>query len=402
MEFDYQAKTQRGDSLEGKIEAPTEDQAVNILHQKDLTILYLEPIQKSIFSFDIISLLKRTTSKDVVIFTRQLATLVDADVPLIEGLYTLSQQAEKDAFRKVIVNVAKSIEGGSSLSAALAEHVNVFSPFYISLVRAGEASGKLHTTLNYLADYLEKSSGLTSKIKSALSYPIFIVAAIIVVGGVVTIFVLPKLLEILKEAGIQDLPLSTRILIAVTNFINNYLILLLILLFGAAAGFFYYIRSETGRERWDNLKLNSPRFGVLIKNFYLARLGETLSTLIRAGVPILDGLRITSEVVGNLVYKKILLEAKDNVKSGGTMSETFAKYEAFPPLVSSMLAIGERTGRTDFMLDNFSRFYKNEAESGIQNLTQLIEPVLIVLLGVGVGILVSAVLLPIYSLVGAS
>lgn len=401
MEFNYQAKTQGGSLLEGKIEAPTEDQAVNILHQKDLIILYLEPISKALFSRDILSVLKRVKNKDIVIFTRQLATLVDADVPLIEGLYTLSQQSENDVFRKTIINVAKSIEGGSSLSVALAEY-EIFSQFYISLVKAGEASGKLHATLNYLADYMEKSAGLTSKIKSALAYPMFIVGAIVLVSFIVVVFVLPQLLSILKDSGIQDLPLSTKILIAVTGFINNYIIFILILLIGAVMGVIYYTKSEQGIEKWDGMKLNLPQFGALIKNFYLARLGETLATLIRSGVPILDSLKITSEVVGNAVYKKILVEAIDNVKSGGTMSETFSRYKAFPPLVSSMLSIGEKTGRTDFMLDNFSKFYKNEAENGIQNLTQLIEPILILLLGLGVGVLVSAILLPIYSLVGAS
>lgn len=401
MEFNYQAKTQGGSLLEGKIEAPTEDQAVNILHQKDLIILYLEPISKALFSRDILSVLKRVKNKDIVIFTRQLATLVDADVPLIEGLYTLSQQSENDVFRKTIINVAKSIEGGSSLSVALAEY-EIFSQFYISLVKAGEASGKLHATLNYLADYMEKSAGLTSKIKSALAYPMFIVGAIVLVSFIVVVFVLPQLLSILKDSGIQDLPLSTKILIAVTGFINNYIIFILILLIGAVMGVIYYTKSEQGIEKWDGMKLNLPQFGTLIKNFYLARLGETLATLIRSGVPILDSLKITSEVVGNAVYKKILVEAIDNVKSGGTMSETFSRYKAFPPLVSSMLSIGEKTGRTDFMLDNFSKFYKNEAENGIQNLTQLIEPILILLLGLGVGVLVSAILLPIYSLVGAS
>ena len=401
MEFNYQAKNNQGLLIDGKIEAPTEDQAVNTLHQKGLVILSLEPVQKQLFARDVKSLFSRPSRKDVIIFTRQLATLVDADVPLIEGLYTLSQQNQKEAFRKVVEDVTAAIEGGATLSLALAEHHRIFGPFYISLIKAGEVSGKLHSTLTYLADYLEKSATLTSKIRGALAYPIFVLFAIIVVSTIVVTVVLPKLLVILKEAGAQSLPLSTRLLIATTDFVNSYIVLILILAVAGLVGFFYYIRSDQGRRRWDNLKLNVPQFKTLIRNFYLARLGETLSTLIKAGVPILNGLDITADVVGNTTYRMILLEAKENVRGGGTMSEVFANYDEFPTLVTSMLAVGERTGRTDFMLDNISKFYKTEAENSVQNLTQLIEPVLLLLLGLGVGLLVSAVLLPIYSLVGA-
>ncbi len=402
MEFDYQAKNPKGDLIEGKIDAASKDQAVNALHQKDLVILYLESAEKPIFSADLLQKLSRVSKKDVVGFTRQLATLIDADVPLVESLYTLSRQTEREVFKKVITNVAKSIEGGSSLSIALTEHDQVFSTFYISLVRAGEFSGKLHATLNYLADYLERSASLNSKIKSALAYPVFVLGAIVLVSFIVVVFVLPQLLGVLKDSGITDLPISTKILLAVTDFINNYIIIILIVIIGSISGSFYYLRTEEGREKWDEVKLYLPQFGMLIRSFYLARIGETLATLIKSGVPILDSLSITGEVVGNVMYQKALLEARENVRSGGTISETFSQNEIFPVLVSSMLAIGEKTGRTDSMLENFSKFYKTEAENAIQNLTQLIEPILILLLGLGVGVLVSAILLPIYSLVGAS
>lgn len=401
MEFLYQAKTQTGELAEGKIEAPSEDQAVNVLHQKNLVILSLEEAKKGLLSRDMMSVFSKPSRKDVVMFTRQMATLVDADVPLVEGLHTLVRQVEKESFRKVISAITSAIEGGASLSAALNEHGKVFSRFYVSLVRAGEVAGKMQTTLTYLADYLERSSSLNSKIRGALAYPAFVLFALVVVTVIMMTTVLPQLLSIIKDAGVQDIPATTKILIAATNFVNRYIILLLALFFGGVILLFYYVKTPPGERWFDNLKIQIPQFGKVIRNFYLARIAETLATLIKSGVPILEGLNITSEVAGNVIYKDILLQARENVQGGGTISEVLEKYREFPPLVTSMLAIGEKTGRTDFMLENIFRFYKAEAENDIQNLSQLIEPVLILLLGLGVGLLVAAVLLPIYSLVGA-
>ncbi len=401
MEFLYRAKQQSGELVEGKIEAPSEDQAVTLLHQKNLVVLSLEPVQKGLLGQDLLSAFNKPSKKDVVMFTRQMATLVDADVPLVEGLYTMARQVEKESFRKVILSIASSIEGGASLSVALSEHGKVFGKFYISLVRTGEVSGKLQNALSYLADYLERSSSLNSKIRGALTYPAFILCAMIVITIILMTTVLPQLLSIIKDAGVTDLPFTTKILVAGTGFINKFIIPLLVIIIGLVFGFFYSIKTPRGRERFDNFKVKMPQFGKVVRNLYLARVAETLSTLIKAGVPILEGLTITSDVVGNVIYKRILSEAVENVRGGGTISEIFEKYKEFPALFTSMLAIGEKTGRTDFMLENIFKFYKTESENDVQNLSQLIEPVLILILGVGVAGLVSAVLLPIYSLVGA-
>ncbi len=401
MEFNYRAKQPTGELVEGKIDAPSEDQAVTLLHQKNLVVLGLETVQKGLLSQDLLSFFNKPSKKDVVVFTRQMATLVDADVPLVEGLYTLARQVEKESFRKVTLGVASSIEGGASLSVALSEHGKIFSKFYISLVRTGEVSGKLHETLTYLADYLERSAGLNSKIKGALAYPTFILFAMIVVVIILMTTVLPQLLTIIKDAGIQELPLTTKILIAITSFVNRFIIPIAIVLIGSVLGLFYFIRTPRGREKFDDFKIKMPQFGKMVKSFYLARIAETLSTLIKAGVPILDGINITSDVVGNDTYRRILVEARENVRGGGSISEVLDRHKEFPPLFSSMMAIGEKTGRTDFMLENIFKFYKAEADNSVQNLSQLIEPVLILVLGIGVAGLVSAVLLPIYSLVGA-
>lgn len=402
MEFIYQAKTQTGEFVTGKIEAPSEERAVNALHQKNLAILSLEKSAKSLLLRDIKMIFSKPSRKDVVLFTRQMATLVEADLPLIEGLHALVRQAEKESFRKIISTLVSSIEGGASLSVALSEHGKVFSRFFISLVRAGEVAGKLQTTLSYLADYLERSASLNSKIKGALVYPIFVLVAMIVVAFILMTTVLPNLLSIIKDAGVENLPFTTRILITVSDFINTYLVLLFILFIGAIFMFIYYVKTPQGREKLDNIKIRMPRFGAVFRNFYLARIAETLAVLIKSGVPILDGINITSDVVGNAVYRDILLRARENVQGGGTISEVFEKYEEIPSLLTSMLIVGERTGRTDFILENIFNFYKTESENSVQNLSQLIEPVLILILGLGVGLLISAVLLPIYSLVGAA
>lgn len=401
VEFLYQAKTQTGELAEGKIEAPSEDQAVNVLQQKGFLILSLEEARKGLFSKNLGAALSKPSQKDVVMFTRQMATLVDADVPLVEGLHALIKQIEKESFRKVVLSLSAAIEGGSSLSAALGGQEKVFSKFYISLVRAGEVAGKLQTTLTYLADYLERSSSLNSKIRGALAYPAFVLFALIVVTIIMMTTVLPQLLSIIKDAGVQDIPVTTKILMAATNFVNRFIVLILALLIGGVIQLFYYTKTPKGRRWLDGFIISIPEFGKVVTNLYLARIAETLSTLIKSGVPILEGLNITSDVVGNVIYKEILLQARENVRGGGTISEVLERYKEFPPLVTSMLAIGEKTGRTDFMLENIFNFYKAEAENDIQNISQLIEPVLILVLGLGVGVLVAAVLLPIYSLVGA-
>ncbi|HEY4506555.1 MAG TPA: type II secretion system F family protein [Candidatus Paceibacterota bacterium] len=401
MEFLYKVKTQEGQIQSGKIESPTEDQAVNVLHQRSLIILSLEESRKGFLSQDLGQSFRRPSQKDVVMFTRQLATLIEADVPLVEGLHAIHRQVEKESFKKVILEISSAIEGGASLSIALSASPKIFSRFYISLVRAGEVAGKLQTTLTYLADYLERSSSLNSKIKGALAYPGFVLFALVTVTIIMMTTVLPQLLTIIEDAGVKDIPPTTKVLILVTELVNKYVILWAALLVFAGVSLFYYIKTPAGKYWLDNLKINLPQFGSIIQGLYIARLAETLATLIKSGIPILEGLSITSEVVGNFIYRDIILQARENVQGGGTISEVFEKYKEIPALVSSMLAIGEKTGRTDFMLENIFNFYKAEAENNIQNLSQLIEPVLILILGLGVGFLVAAVLLPIYSLVGA-
>lgn len=400
-EFNYKVKNQAGGVIEGLIEAPNQERAIDILHGKDLVILSIEEAKKNIFKKDLLASISKPNRKDIVIFTRQLSTLISADVSLVEGLGILAKQSEKESFKKVISEVSSAIEGGASISSALARFPKLFDQFYVSLVRSGEVSGKLDTNLLYLADSLERSAAMNSKIRGALSYPAFVLFAMVIVSVIMVIFVLPNLLSILKEAGVQELPITTKALIVITDFVNSNLILITILFVALVVVVFKYAKTPQGKLRFDRFKIVMPGFGKIIRNFYIARIAESLSTLVKSGVPILDGLQISSEVVSNIIFKNILLEARENVRGGGTISETFSKFEEFPPLVTSMIAVGEKTGRTDFMLDNIFRFYKTESENDIESISQIIEPALILVLGIGVALLVAAILLPIYSLVGA-
>ena len=402
MNFSYKIKTQNGEILEGKIEAPDENAAVETLQGKGYLILSIERLEGDIFSIDLNKYFQKTTNKDIVIFTRQLSTLIDADMPLAEGLRTLARQFEKPSLRKTISEISDAIEGGSALSSALSAHPKLFSSFYIKLVQSGEISGKLHEALLYLADHLERSQEINSKIKGALAYPAFVVFALIVVTGIMVIYVLPQLLAIFKDVGANDLPLTTRMLIWVTTFVNNYIYYLAGLIFGSVFFGWRYVKTPGGKAVFDNIKINMPALGTVVRNLYLARISESLSTLIKSGIPILDTIHITSDLVGNMNYQRVLLDAEESVRGGGNISDVLNRYKEIPPLMSSMVAIGEKTGKLDFMLDHISKFYKSESDSTIDSIATLIEPILVLILGVAVAILVSAILLPIYNLVNVT
>src|SRR3989344_689330 len=401
MEFKYKAKGGNGDMLEGVIEAPDEDAAVNILHSRGYTILSLNKINTDIFSVDIDRVFNRPGNKDVVVFARQLATLVDADMPLLESLRTLTQQTEKASFREILDMVSKYVEGGSTLSQALGHFPNLFSDFYVNLVKYGESSGKLHDSLIYLAGYLEKSRELNSKIKNALSYPVFVICSLVLVSFVMTVWVLPNLLTIFEEVGVTDLPITTRGLIFITKVVNKYFYLIILLAIAIIGYLTYYIKTPRGKEWLDNMKINNPILGPIARNFYLSRASESLATLTKAGLPIIDSLNITANIVGNSNYQKVILQSRESIKQGDLISDAFRGHPEIPPLFSSMVSIGERTGKLSTMLDHLSKFYKSESESTIQNISQLLEPVLVLILGIGVAMLVSSILLPMYNLVGA-
>ncbi|TSC90925.1 MAG: hypothetical protein G01um10142_175 [Parcubacteria group bacterium Gr01-1014_2] len=407
-QFIYQARSQHGNLTRGVIEAHNESEAVSILHENSLTILSLEPKSKGVFLEDIGALIARPTRKDVVFFARQLATLIDADVPLVNALNTLAEQAINPPFKKILTEVSEMVDAGSSLSSSLNKYPKVFSKFFVSLVKSGETSGKLHDVFNHLADYLEKQAEIRSRIMGALIYPAVLLVAVI--GIFIILFfgfplldlppIIPQILLIVEESGIEDLPLATRTLIFANKLLTNYWYIWLAVVLGIGSWLSRYIKSPRGREFYDKLKLQLPFLKKATRGIYLARFSETLSTLVKVGVPILDSLDIASDVVGNKVYQDIIREVRDEVGRGMKISEVFARHSDFiPPIIVQMLVIGEKTGKLDFILEHISKFYSNEADAIIKNIPTLIEPIVILFFGGVVFIIVSGVLLPLFSII---
>ena len=404
MEFRYTAQDSEGKAIRGIVDAPDQDAAVAVLHERGFTVLSLEEVKRGIFEGgDINQIFNRPRIKDVVVFTRQLSTLIEADVPLAEGMRTMAQQTDNPSFARVIGDVSERLEGGTSLSGAFAAHPKLFSQFFIKLIRSGEVSGRLQQTLMYLADYLERNQAILSKVRNALAYPAFIVVAMVAVALIMAVYVLPQLLVIFEESGATALPITTRILIAVVNFVNDYIFLILGFIALIVFGLRQWVKSEDGREQWDAIKIRMPIFGTILKTLYLSRLAENLATLVKSDIAILDALRVTADVVDNSVYRNILLHAEEQVRGGGSISDVFRQYpDDMPSLMSSMIAIGERTGKLDSMLGHVSKFYRTESENRIDSIASLVEPVIVVILGIGVAVLVSSILLPLYSLVNVS
>lgn len=399
MLFSYKATTADGQEQEGTIEATNPDSAVTALQKRGLFVLSIEEGEEKKEWYDI-SLFERVKTKDVVIMSRQLSTLFEAKVPVLDSFRLLSDQSENPLLGKVLRKVADDIQAGEPLSKAMQKHSNVFSDFYVNMVASGEESGKFSETFTYLADYLERQYELRSKAQHALIYPAFVITVFVVVMVLMFTVVVPKLSEIIEQSG-QEIPIYTKIVIATSDFFVSYGVLLAILVVIGGLALWRYSLSAGGKHRLDKLKLQTPVVGLLYSRLYLSRIADNLDTLLTSGVSMLKALEVTQRVVGSEVYKKILGEAIEEVKGGGTISQAFSKHEEIPPIMVKMLKIGEETGKLGFVLGTVSRFYKREVEAAIETMVSLIEPVMIILLGVGVGILLTSVLLPIYNLAGS-
>lgn len=397
MQFKYKARTPAGEQREGLIEARMMDAAIEALHRANLIVTAIKPAEEtSLFKTDL-KIFGGIKQRDVVIFSRQLSTLFQAKVPVMQSLRTLAAETGNAQFQKIIGEILDDVSGGSSLSQSMAKHPAAFSRFYISMIRAGEESGKLEEVFSYLADYLERSYTLTSKARNALMYPAFVLAAFIGVIVVMLIVVIPRLTSIFSELG-QEVPFYTQIIIAVSSFLRHYGVFLLVVLAALGVVGWRFLKTQRGIEIFDEVKIRVPIVGLLMKKIYLARLTDNLSTLILAGIPIIRALEITADVVVNEVYRKIIFDAVESVKAGNTISYSFDKYREIPALVTQMIRIGEESGKLDFILKNTSGFYQRDVDNLLENFVSLIEPILIVILGIGVGGLVAAVLVPLYNL----
>lgn len=398
--FEYKARTREGELRSGLIDASSEDAAVDLLHQNELTVVSIRE-KRGFFlaNFDL-SFVFGVRQKDIVALSRQMATLFEAKIPAVQSLKTLTAESQSPALKKVLAEIADDVSGGLAISQALAKHPNIFSPFYVYLVRSGEESGKLEDVFTYLADYLERNYYLITKARNAMIYPAFVLTAFVGVITLMLVVVIPNLLAIFENTDVP-LPLYTQLILALSTFLREWGIFLLIIIIAGALALWRWSHTPQGKQFIHQFQLKIPVLGDLYKKFYMARLSDNLQTLLTGGIPLLRALAITGDVVGNSVYKEALHLAGESVRGGSTISNAFERVPEIPPLVTQMVRIGEASGKLDFILKSISKFYQREVDSIVENLVSLIEPILILFLGAGVGLLVAAVLVPLYSLVGS-
>ena len=397
--YHYQARSQEGETKSGTIETASLELAISSLQRRNLIIISLEPAAEDEIPWYQrgVTFFERVKNRDVVILSRQIATLFSAKVPVVEALKVLAAETSSPVLRRHLGDVLSDIQGGLSLSQAFGRHPDVFSNFYVNMVRSGEEAGKLEEIFSYLADYLERNYELQTKARNALIYPAFVLSAFVVVMVLMLVVVVPKLSEVLTETG-QELPIYTRIVVGFSNFLRQFGIFLLVLLGAGGVFLWRYTRTPGGRMALSRFLIDIPLFGTLYRKIYLSRFADNLQTLLAGGVSVLRSLEITADVIGNEVYAVIIRQSSEQVKAGSPISETLSKYEDIPPLMTQMIRIGEETGKLDFILKMLAGFYRREVDNAVNNLVSLIEPVLIIVLGLGVGLLVAAVLLPIYNI----
>jgi len=398
LRYRYKAKDQSGQPITGEVEAPTTEVAAKLIRQKGLFPISIVILRDSPFAF-ISKIRSRISYGDTAVFTRQLATMVNAGLPLTEALLILRTQA-KPALQKVVAQILADVEAGQSLSASMSKHPDIFSSSYVALVHSGEVGGVLDDVMVRLADNMEKEQEFRGKVKGALIYPAIIVVGMVGVGLIMMIFVIPKLLSLYSEFGAKiQLPFATRVLIGISGVLTKFWPIFLILVIGGIYGFQAYRKTPVGRRKIDELLLKIPIFGELQRQVILTELTRSLSLMVGSGVSILESLTISSDVVGNMVMADALRDSARQVEKGFPVAFAFAKHpEAFPYLLSQMIAVGEETGKMDEVLRKVSHVFEVESDQRVKTLTASIEPIVMIFLGIGVGFLVIAVILPIYNL----
>lgn len=400
MLFNYKALDEKGEEKTGSIEAINVDVAINSLQRRGFIISQIKEEGKGSLLERKFSFFNRVSNKDIVILSRQMATMFEAQVSALRVFQLIAGQAEKASIRNVLSEVASDLQGGSSISDALYKHSNVFSDFYVNMVRSGEESGKLDQTFLFLADYLDRSYEVTSKVKNALVYPAFVVFTFFTVMILMFTMVIPKISAILVESG-QSIPTYTKIVMGISDFLVSYGLFLIIIAAVGSLFFYRYSRTQEGRITVDKAKLSIPYVNNLFRKLYLSRFSDNMNTMLISGIPMVRGLELTSKVVGSEIYKQILERSLDSVKGGSSLSDSLAKESEIPGILIQMIKIGEETGELGNILKTLSNFYRREVINAVDTVVGLIEPIMIVTLGLGVGILLSSVLIPIYNISSA-
>jgi type IV pilus assembly protein PilC len=400
MLFKYHAIDQDGHERDGTIEAPSQEVAVSALQRRSLIISAIASTEKkSLLELDI-PLFNRVSNKDIVILSRQIATLFEAQVSALRVFRLLASEVGSKQLANVLSAVGDDLQSGVPISKALARHPKVFSAFYVNMVRAGEESGKLSETFNYLADYLDRSYDLMSKAENALVYPIFVIAVFFAVMALMLTLVIPKISAILLDSG-QAVPIYTSIVIGFSNFLVHYGIFVLIALIAGGVYLWQFGKTERGKLVLDSLKIGIPYIGDLYRKLYLSRIADNFATMLLSGVSVVEALEITASVVDNAAFKVVLDEVGRDVKGGSSISDALGRHPDMPGIMVAMTRVGEETGELGKILMTLAKFYNREVQNAVDTLVGLIEPIMIVALGLGVGVLLAAVLLPIYNLAGA-
>jgi type IV pilus assembly protein PilC len=399
MLFNYKAIDNTGSEKEGSIDAVNEDVAINSLQRRGFIISSIHPADSkgSLLSKNL-SIFEHVSNKEVVILSRQMATLFAAQVSALRIFRLLGAESENTALRNALNEVSDDLQGGAQISAALAKHPKIFTPFYVSMVRSGEESGKLDEVFVYLADYLDRNFAVTSKAKNALIYPAFIIFTFCAVMVLMFTLVIPKISGIITDSG-QAVPIYTTIVIDISNIFVRYGIFMLIALILGGVALVYYARTEAGKAFVSEFRLKVPYVGSLYRKLYLSRIADNMDTMLASGIAMVKVIELTADVVDNDTYRKVLQEVLISVKAGSSLSDSLSRYpKDIPGIMTQMVKIGEETGELGKILDTLAKFYQREVVNAVDTLVDLIEPVMIVGLGVGVGFLMAAVLVPIYNL----
>jgi type IV pilus assembly protein PilC len=391
--YQYSAKDKFGQRVSGMLEAAGEAEAAELLHNKELVVLSIQQAKgKALRSKD-----KKVKPDDLVVFSRQLATMVDTGIPLVQALGILGEQIENPDFKKVVLDVRQDIEAGMNFCEALAKHPNVFSELFINMSKAGEASGMLDEVLDRLATYLEKTAALNRKIRASMVYPIVVVSMAVIITAVLLLKVVPTFKGIFEILGGQ-LPLPTRILIGISDVLSKYFVFLVVVIGLAVFLFKRYASTEKGRYNIDDKTLKLMVIGPLVRKIAVAKFSRTFSTLVKSGVSILNALEIVAKTSGNKVIEKAVLDCRSSVRDGEPISKPLSKNDVFPPMVVRMISIGEQTGQLEKMLSKIADFYDEQVDAAVSGLTSLIEPLVIAFLGTVIGGIVIALFMPIFKI----
>ncbi len=398
MLFLYQTINKNGERKKGSIEAFSMDAAITSLQRKGLAVSSIKPKEDD--DGDIlkkIPFFNRVSNKEVVILSRQLSTLFEAQVSALRVFKLIGTESENPTLRKHLLEIVDDLQGGSSISSALSKHPDVFSDFYVNMIKSGEESGHIDQTFSYLADYMDRTYEVLSKAKNALIYPAFVIFTFIAVMVLMFTVIVPKISLIIKDSS-QEIPLYTKVVFWISDFFTKNWILMLLALIVGIIGLIWYGRTKEGRRQISNVRLYIPYVGDLYRKLYLSRFSDNMSTMILSGIPMLKAIEVTSSIIDNEIYREILVEAATKVKAGQALSAALGDREEIPSILTQMVRVGEETGELGNILKTMSKFYQREVMNAVDTLVGMIEPIMIVALGVGVGILLASVLMPIYNI----